>query len=77
MGDRYRARRLGDVGALRAFASVEEAAAVSDLAEDQLALAVAYHREFPDEIDHMIAENERPLERLKQEFPTIDTIVVD
>jgi hypothetical protein len=65
------------VGQLRAFGSLEEATAATHLSEQQLELAVAYHREFPDEIDQMIAENERPLDELQREFPTFETIVLD
>ncbi len=65
------------VAASRGFESPLDAVAESELTEGQVRLALAYHQEFPDEIDDAIAENERPLDRLQREFPTIDTLTVE
>jgi len=61
------------IAASRGFDSPQGMAAQTDLTEVQVRLALAYHAEFPDEIDEMIRDNERPLEQLRREFPTIDT----
>src|SRR5437016_14667610 len=47
------------VAAARRFAAPQEMAAQTDLSEPQIRLALAYHEEFPDEIDEAIADNER------------------
>lgn len=65
------------VAASRGFGSPQHMAADSDLTEAQVRLAFAYHREFPDQIDDVIAENERTLEQLRREYPTIDTLAVE
>ncbi len=65
------------VAASRSYGSPREMADNTDLSERQVRLALAYHQEFPDEIDAVIADNERPLEHLRREFPTIDTIATD
>jgi hypothetical protein len=39
-----------------------------------LGLALAYYETFPQEIDDAIAENSRPLEQLRREYPAIDTL---
>jgi len=63
------------VAASRGFDSPHEMATETDLTEAQIRLALAYHQEFPTEVDEAIADNERPLEQLRREFPTIDTAV--
>jgi len=65
------------VAASRGFASPQEMAAETDLTEPQVRLAMAYHEEFPEEVDEAIRENERPLEQLRREFPTIDTVSLE
>ncbi|MGI8513055.1 MAG: hypothetical protein ACR2NH_10585 [Solirubrobacteraceae bacterium] len=65
------------VAASRSFASAPEMAAQTDLREPQIRLALAYYEEFPDEIDEAIAESERPLDQLRREYPTIETISVE
>lgn len=65
------------VAASRRFASPEEMAAKTDLDEPQIRLALAYHREFPDEIDAAIRESEAPLARLQREYPAIATITAE
>lgn len=65
------------VAAIRGFQSLQDVAANTALTESQVRLALAYYHEFPDEIDLGIAENERSLDDLKREFPTIDTIAVN
>lgn len=65
------------VAATRAFEAPQDPVAKTELSESQIRLARAYYREFSDEIDHAIADNERPLDQLQREFPTIDTIAVE
>lgn len=65
------------VGATRAFDSPEAAADTTDLTEAHVRLALAYYEAFPQEIEEAIAENSRPLEQLRREYPAIDTLVVD
>lgn len=65
------------VAASRAYASPREMARRTDLTEVQVALALAYHREFPDEVDEAIADNERSLDELRREYPTVETIAAD
>lgn len=65
------------VAATRAFDSPQRAADATDLAEAHVRLALAYYEAFPQEIDDAIAENSRPLEQLRREYPAIDTLVVD
>ena len=65
------------VAASRRFASPEEMAAATDLDEPQVRLALAYYREFPEEIDAAIRESETPLARLQREYPTIATITAE
>jgi uncharacterized protein (DUF433 family) len=62
---------------LQDFGSVERMAAESDLNERQIRLAEAYYRAYPEEIDHAMAENRRPLEELRRMYPHIDVIEVD
>lgn len=42
---------------------------VSDLAERQIRLAMAYRDHYPDEIDEAIAENKRSLAELRELYP--------
>ena len=65
------------VAATRGFDSPQDAADATDLAEAHVRLALAYHEEFPQEIDDAIADNSRPLEQLRREYPAIDTITAD
>lgn len=65
------------VAASRSFASPQEMAAKTDLTEREVRLAVAYREEFPEEIDEAVRESERPVEQLRREFPTIDTVSVE
>ncbi|MGH7607202.1 MAG: hypothetical protein ACREME_07675 [Gemmatimonadales bacterium] len=65
------------VAASRGFETPRDAADGTQLSEAQIRLALAYQREFSEEIDHAIAENERPLDQLQREYPTIDTIAVE
>lgn len=65
------------VAAARRFDTPQAMADQTDITEPQVRLALAYHEEFPDEIDERIRDNERPLEQLRREFPTIATISVE
>lgn len=50
---------------------VERMAQNDSASERQIQLALDYYRQFPDEIDQAIAENQRPIEQLQREFPFI------
>lgn len=65
------------VAAVRDFDSPRGAADATDLTEPQVRLALAYYEAFPLEVDDTIAENTRPLEQLRREYPAIDTITAD
>lgn len=65
------------VAASRRYGSIEAMAAETDLTEPQVRLALAYYRERPEEIDAAILENERSLEELRREYPTVDTITAE
>lgn len=62
------------VAATSGFDSPLAAAAETDVAEAHVRLALAYHEAFPHEIDDAITENSRPLEQLRREYPTLDTL---
>ena len=65
------------VAATRGYDSPQAAADATELAEAHVRLARAYYEAFPQEIDDAIADNSRALERLRREYPAIDTITVD
>ena len=65
------------VAASRSFESPAAMAAATDLTEPQIRLALAYHGEYPDEVDAAVADNECPLAELRREFPAIATISVE
>lgn len=60
------------VDAHRDMGSVEAMVAAGNLSERQVRLALAYRERFPDEIDEAIAQNRRPLARLRAEYPFIE-----
>lgn len=57
--------------------SVARMASESDLEERQIEIAVAYHKEYPEEIDRAVAENRRPIEELRKLYPSIDVLIAD
>jgi uncharacterized protein (DUF433 family) len=57
--------------------SVERMAEDGSANERQIGLALAYYKQFPEEIDQAIAENRRPIEQLEREFPFIAVSRVD
>jgi uncharacterized protein (DUF433 family) len=57
--------------------SVERMTEDGSASERQIRLALAYYKQFPEEIDEAIAENRRPLEQLEREFPFIAVSRVD
>jgi hypothetical protein len=65
------------VAATRSFDSPQAAADATELAEAHVRLALAYYEAFGHEIDDAIADNSRPLEQLRREFPAIDTITAE
>jgi hypothetical protein len=54
------------------FGSVAHMVAETDLTERQVKLAIAYYRDFGDEVDAAIVENRRPLHELRELFPHLD-----
>jgi len=59
------------VEAYQDVGSVERMAEDGSASERQIRLALAYYKQFPEEIDEAVAENRRPLEQLEREFPFI------
>jgi uncharacterized protein (DUF433 family) len=59
------------VEAYQSFGSVERMVAETDLDESQVRLALAYRREYPDEIDEAIARNRVSLEEARELYPFI------
>lgn len=49
----------------------------TDIVEHALALALAYYREYSDEIDEAIADNRRSLEQWQAAYPSLRTLSVD
>src|SRR5579862_8275436 len=66
------------VRALQDFA--DDAARLANetkLATQDIGLALAYYREFPEEIDQALAMDRRPLEELQRDYPFIETLLID
>jgi hypothetical protein len=59
------------VDARRDIGSVERMVDGGSANERSVNLALAYYERFPEEIDAAMAENRRPLEQLRDEFPFI------
>jgi uncharacterized protein (DUF433 family) len=59
------------VDAHRDIGSIESMTEHDSASERQIRLALAYYKQFPEEIDQAIAENMRPLDQLEREFPFI------
>jgi uncharacterized protein (DUF433 family) len=59
------------IALVRSFGSPEAVIPHYHLSEGQVATALAYHREFPEEVDAMMAKNQRPLQELQREYPQI------
>jgi uncharacterized protein (DUF433 family) len=65
------------IEALQDFGSVAKMLPETYLTEDQIKTAVAYYKEYPEEIDQFIAENRRPIEELRRLYPTIEVLTGD
>jgi uncharacterized protein (DUF433 family) len=65
------------VDAYRDIGSVESMVEGGSANERQIRLALDYYERFPEEIDTAIAENRRPIEQLKEEFPFIEVSRID
>ncbi len=65
------------VEAYQDVGSVQRMAEDHSASERQIRLALAYYKQFPEEIDEAIAENTRPLEQLEREFPFIAVSRID
>ena len=61
------------VEASRDFKSPQEMAAGTDLQSREIALALAYSEQYPDEIENAVAENRRPLDELRDLNPFLGT----
>jgi hypothetical protein len=59
------------VDAYRDIGSVEHMIDGGSANERSINLALAYYERFPEEIDTAVAENRRPIEQLRDEFPFI------
>jgi len=53
------------------FGSVGDLVADTQLAENQVRLALAFREHYPDEIEQAIAENSRPVEEWRELFPFV------
>jgi hypothetical protein len=62
------------VDAHKDIGSVEHMAAGGSASERQIRLALDYYEMFPEEIDAAIADNRRPIEQLKEEYPFIPVL---
>jgi precorrin-6B methylase 2 len=51
--------------------------AETDLTERELRTALSYYERFPQEVDHSIGLNRRPLAELRADFPHADVISVE
>lgn len=49
----------------------------SEVGRQEIELAVAYYREFPDEVDDAIALDRRSVAELRAEYPFIQTMVIE
>lgn len=47
------------------------------ISERQLGIALAYYEDYPEEIDWIIEENDRPLEYWREKYPELDIQVVE
>jgi uncharacterized protein (DUF433 family) len=56
---------------LRDYDSVERLVEETNLPEQAVELARAYHASYPEEIDQAIAENRRPISALRELYPFI------
>lgn len=65
------------IASARGLHSPGDLAKATDLSEAQARLALAYYEEFPQDVDDALAENSRPLDELRREHPTIDTLAPD
>lgn len=61
------------VEAFRDFDSAEKMAAGTDLNKRDIALALAYAKQYPGEIEDAVAENRRPLDELTGLYPFLAT----
>ena len=59
------------IKAVQDYGSVDRMVTEEDLPEPEVRLALAYYREFPEEIDRFLAQNRRPAEELLAEFPHV------
>ncbi|MGH2773185.1 MAG: hypothetical protein ACRDIU_08645, partial [Actinomycetota bacterium] len=62
------------IQALQDFSSEQAMASQTDLTEPQISVCVAYHKEFPEEIDRAIAENRLPLHELRRRYPHVPVV---
>lgn len=65
------------VVAVRDFGSAEGLTEVFNLTEREVRAALSYAERFPEEIEQQIAENERPIEELRRDYPFAEVVTVD
>ncbi len=53
------------------FDSIEKMVRGSDLSERQIITALAYHKQYPEEVDAAIAQNRRDPDELRELYPVI------
>lgn len=65
------------IEAFRDFQSSDKFLAETDIEERQLEVALAYSREYPEEIDEAIAENRPPIDDLRGRHPSVAVLGLD
>lgn len=60
------------IWALEDFGAPKRMADALNITERQIDLALAYYREFPEEINQAIADNRQSLDELQKRFPFVD-----
>lgn len=65
------------IEAFRDFQSSDRFLRETDIEERQLEAALAYSREYPEEIDEAIAENRQPIDELRRRYPSIAVLGPD
>jgi uncharacterized protein (DUF433 family) len=60
------------IEAYRDYADADRMVAKTDIPARQLRIALAYYREYPEEIDAAISVNRRPIELIRDELPFAD-----
>ncbi len=59
------------IDAYQDIGSLERMVDGGSASKRNISLALAYYERFPEEIDATIAENRRPIQQLRDEFPSV------